>query len=211
MTSHFAKAMMAASLLILAGCASGYRGNIATFHTLAAPGSESVMITPILAEKSDSLEFQQYASILAGHLQRYGYKEPGDTDPELVAGFNVTITDGREKLETRPGTLHKPYWGGAYWAYGRYWLPLRPTFHDPWLDDEVVARTVYTATLTLELRKPDGEMVYEGRAELETRRKDLPKMVPYLAKILFDQFPGENGVTKRAFIEKEPKSASASD
>lgn len=208
MKSLLGRLLLIGSLLTLAACTTAIRSNVATFHDMTVPGGERVMITPMLPEKSDSLEFQQYAGVLAGHLQRYGYKQPGDADPELIAGFDVTINDGREKLENRLSPYPHRYWAHGYWVAGRYWRPIHPVFYDPFHEDtEIVARTVYTATLTFELRTPDGEKVFEGRAETETRRKDLPQILPYLAAALFESFPGENGVTRRVSIEREKPAA----
>lgn len=204
MKTIFGRLFLALGLFALTACASSIRSDVATFHEMTVPGGERVMLTPMLEEKADSIEFQQYANILAGHLQQYGYKQSGDQEPQLIAGFDVTINDGREKLENRLSTRSTLYWNRGFWAHGRYWTPIFPIHRDPFFDDtEVVARTVYTATLTLELRTPDGEKVFEGRAETETRRKDLPKILPYLAAALFETFPGENGVTRRVVIERE--------
>lgn len=204
MKTTFGRILVSTSLLFLAACSSTIRSNVATFHEMAVPGGERVMLTPMLAENADSIEFRQYANILAGHLQSYGYKEPGDKDPQLIAGFDVTINDGREKLENRIAPQSSLYWRRGLWYYGHYWAPIYPLYHDPFFDDNrVIARTVYTATLKLELRTPDGELVFEGRAEMETRRKDLPKIVPFLAAALFESFPGESGVTRRVVIDRE--------
>jgi len=204
MKKLFSHMSLAAILFALTACASNIRSNVATFHEMTVPGGERVMLTPMLAENTDSIEFEQYANILVGHLQSYGYKQPGDMAPQLIAGFDVTINDGREKIESRLSTHGSLYWQRGFWSYGHIWRPTYPVFHDPFYDDrELVARTVYTAVLTLELRKPDGEKIFEGRAEIETRRKDLPKVMPYLAAALFESFPGENGVTRRVVIERE--------
>jgi len=204
MKTIISRLFLAFGLFALAACANSVRSNVATFHDMTVPGGERVMIMPMLTEKIDSLEFQQYASILAGHMQKYGYKEPGDKGPQLIAGFDVTINDGREKLESRLSARAGSYWHSGYWTFGRFWAPVYPVYYDPFFNDtELVARTVYTATLTFELRTPDGEKVFEGRVDTETRRKDLPTIMPYLAAALFESFPGENGVTRRVKIERE--------
>ena len=41
-----------------------------------------------------------------------------------------------------------------------------------------------------EVRTKDGEKLFEGRAETETRKKDLPTTLPLLAEALFADFPG---------------------
>jgi len=208
MKTTFNRVLLLLGLFVLAACSTNFRSDVATFHEMSVPGGERVMLTPMIADKSDSLEFKQYANILTGHLQKYGYKQPGDAEPQLIAGFDVTINDGREKLENRISPYSGfIYWRRGHWVHGRYWTPVFPTYHYDWDDTKVVARTVYTATLTLELRTPDGEMVFEGRAETETRRKDLPKVMPYLAAALFESFPGESGVTRRVVIAREEKSS----
>ncbi len=212
MTKIFSRVLLVLGVVALSACASNFRSNVTTFHEITAPGGERVLLTPMNPEKQDSIEFRQYADAIAVQLQGYGYKETGESEPELIAGFDVTIDDGREKLINRPGINPYPYWTTGYWGYGRFW---RSPFFGPYggfgygfgngFNNEVVARTVYLATLRVELRKPDGTLVYEGRAETETRRKDLPKVMPYLAKALFEQFPGNSGETRRVVIEKEKK------
>lgn len=192
--------VLIAGALALSACQTVMRTDVATFHDISAPGGERVMLAPIDESKTDSLEFRQYAGVLAKHLQSYGYKEAGDNAPELIAGFDVTINDGREKIETRPDiTRHYPYWD-VRWRWGSYWR-YDPFYHDRHFNDRLVAKTVYNITLTLELRKPDGEKVFEGRAETEVRSKAIPEVLPFLAEALFETFPGENGKTRRVVIE----------
>jgi len=203
MKSLFNRAALIATVFLVGACSTVYRGNVSTFHEMTTPGGERVMLTPMLEAKVDSLEFKQYGQILAGHLASLGYKQPGEGEPELIAGFDVTITEGREKIRTQP-TVSR-YWTRGLWAPGLFWRRVHVPFHD--MDSNLVAHTVYTATLTFELRKPDGQMVYEGRAELETRRKNLPAIMPYLAEALFERFPGENGKTQKVRIEVEKDAA----
>lgn len=184
--------------IALSACTYSFRSNVATFHEMGAPGGERVMLTPINPDKKDSLEYRQYAGALAAHLKSYGYVEAGENKPELIAGFDVSINDGREKLRNRPAPFSHHYWDSS-WTWGRYWgHPFSHPFDH--YDNQIVAGTVYTATLTLELRKPDGELVFEGRAETETRAKALPEVVPILADALFQSFPGESGITRRIVI-----------
>ena len=186
-------------VVALSACNSAFRSNVATFHEMGAPGGEKVVLTPMNPDKFDSLEFRQYAAALAGHMKSYGYQEAGDSNPELIVGFDVTINDGREKLRNRPAAGMHPYWD-VRWARAGFWGS--PFFYDPFYDRNqvVVAGTFYTVTLSMELRKPDGELVFEGRAETETRKKALPEIVPYLAEALFQNFPGESGVTRKVII-----------
>lgn len=198
MQHTLARILIVFGFLALTACTSVMRSDVATFHDITAPGGERVMLVPIAEDKKDSLEFRQYASVLASHLQNYGYKETGDKEPQLIAGFDVTINDGREKIETRPSNLG-PYWHSR-WAWGSYWH-YDPFRHDDLFHERLVAKTVYNVVLTLELRKPDGTKIFEGRAESEVRTKAVPEVVPHLANALFESFPGESGKTRRVVVE----------
>ncbi|MBL4639281.1 MAG: DUF4136 domain-containing protein [Kordiimonadaceae bacterium] len=195
---------------VITACTATFRSDVATFHEITAPGGERVMLVPMNPDKKDSLEFRQYATDISSHLLSYGYKEAGDAEPELIAGFDITISEGREKLRNRPSPY--PFWRSR-WTWGGYWghhFGYHDPFSDPYSNNTIVAGTVYTATLTLELRTPEGELKFEGRVETETRKKSLPEVVPFLAKALFQSFPGESGVTRRVIIEKHSDVASAS-
>ncbi|NVJ70790.1 MAG: DUF4136 domain-containing protein [Alphaproteobacteria bacterium] len=191
--------LIAAFALTLSACSNTFRSDVATFHSLPVPSGEKVSILPMDEAKQDSLEFQQYAAILANHLQLEGYQQAGNGKPDLIVGFDVMINDGREKLDTRP-TLSGPryaYWG-RYWHYGYFWEPYDPFPHGR---TEIVAHTVYTVTLRMEVRRPDGELLFEGRAETETRSKAVPEVVPLLVEALFAEFPGPSGVTRTVKID----------
>jgi len=197
----FMKPMLAVfAALALSACTNTFRSDVATFHELPVPKGERVSILPMDEARQDSLEFRQYAAILGNHLRLQGYEQAGDSKPDLIVGFDVIVGDGREKLDTRPSLMAGPsrfYWR-SYWHYGYFWDPYDPFYRH---NTEVVARTVYTATLVMEVRKPDGTLLFEGRAETETRTKDVPEVVPLLAEALFVDFPGPSGVTRHIKID----------
>jgi hypothetical protein len=191
--------LVAVAVLTLGACSNTFRSDVATFHTLPVPKGEKVSILPMDHTKRDSIEFQQYAAILGNHLRLEGYNQAGDSKPDLIVGFDVTIDDGREKLENRP-RLNDPYhvYWRHYWYHGYFWGP-----YDPFnrYNNEIVARTVYHATLKMEVRTPDGEVLFEGRAETDTRKRAVPEVVPLLAEALFESFPGPSGVTRHVKID----------
>ncbi len=220
------KIIILSTIVLLSACASKFKSDVATFHALPTPQGEKLALIPMLEEKQDSLEFAQYASVIGDHLASQGYTEAGDSEPDLIVGFDVTIDDGREKIITRPGP-YGVYGGFPYWAgYSRfgYWGFHRARFRRGFVGrgfgfgggfgayggfgafggfggDRIIARTVYKATLTMEVRTKDGEKLFEGRAETETRKKDLPTTLPLLAEALFADFPGESGITRKIVLE----------
>ncbi|MFC4346603.1 DUF4136 domain-containing protein [Kordiimonas lipolytica] len=197
--SRLKPVLAGAMALAVAACTNTFRSDVATFHELPAPSGEKVSILPMDEAKQDSLEFRQYAAILGNHLRLEGYEQAGNGKPDLIVGFDVMINDGREKLDTRMGfSGPRPFYWRSYWHYGYFWDPYDPFYRH---NTEVVARTVYTATLVMEVRKPDGTLLFEGRAETETRTKAVPEVVPLLAEALFVEFPGPSGVTRHIRVD----------
>ena len=64
--------------------------------------------------------------------------------------------------------------------------------------------TVYTSELDLKIdRAADQTRLFEGRAEAQSRSKNLPYLVPNLVEAMFTEFPGNSGETVRISIEPE--------
>jgi len=182
-----------------AACTPMFRSDVSTFHTNFAPSGQTVALTPMNPDRRDSLEFRQYANAIGLQIGRYGFRQAGDAEPDLIVGFDVTINDGREKLETYPTAAPNfRYWyGPGRWGY---WGPYNP-FWDTRFHDEIRATTVYKIELRVEFRQKDGTVLYEGRAETETGSNNLPKIVPLLAEALFTDFPGPDGQTRRVKLD----------
>ncbi|WCL54532.1 DUF4136 domain-containing protein [Gimibacter soli] len=181
-----------------AACTPMFRSDVSTFHSNFAPSGQTIALTPMNPDRRDSLEFRQYANMIGLQLGRYGFRQAGDNEPDLIAGFDITINDGREKIETYPSASRSSFWYSRhYWGF---WGPYDP-FFDTRFHDELRATTVYRVELRVELRQKDGTMLYEGRAETETRSNNLPKLVPLLAEALFEEFPGPNGQTRHVKLD----------
>ncbi|MCJ9429918.1 DUF4136 domain-containing protein [Kordiimonas marina] len=194
--------VLIAALTMLSACASTFRSDVTTFISEPVPTAGKVAVIPMDEKKRDSLEYRDYAAIIGSKLATLGYTQAGNDKPDLIVGFDVLINDGREKIETRP-TAHASFYWTSGWYWGRFWGPYPA---DPfWHDTDLVARTVYNVMLKMEVRKPNGDLIYEGRAESEVRSRVLPELVPKLAEALFKDFPGENGKTKRVVIDLDKK------
>ena len=59
-----------AAVLMLAGCASKFRSDVSSWHRLPPPSGETFVIDAKDPHKQGSLEFQQYAGLVAAELQR---------------------------------------------------------------------------------------------------------------------------------------------
>jgi hypothetical protein len=75
--------------------------------------------------------------------------------------------------------------------------------------DRQVSYTVHTAGLRLRLldaqASPPGKLrtIFESRAVYEGDSDDLPAVVPYLVRAVFDEFPGQNGQVRTVKFDSE--------
>lgn len=212
------RALLSLSLLLLvAACATPFRSDVARFHAIQsiAPGS-TYSIEAADPEKRDSLEFQTYAARVAQALEARGLRQaPRGTAGDYQLMVDYGVDQGREKIETRPG--FGPSYGYGY-GYGRYGYPFSHRYYGAygWYDPfwsawgpgsfyspEVYSYTQYGSFLAVQMKSRDGPMVFEGRAQAETRSRDLTKLVPLLVQAMFTDFPGQSGQTVTVSIDEK--------
>lgn len=201
------QAFIVAALLTLSACATPFQSKVSRFQQMPAPTGQSFAIQPADAAKSGSLEFSQYAALVSAKLVAQGYQAaPSAAAATLVVDLDYGINDGREKIDTRPGTgMYSPWgWGPYYsrnwWRYGGWYDP----FWGPWgwgYEPEVYSYTVFNSFLSMKItRTGTGDRVFEGRAEAQTRSDDLTTLVPNLVEAMFTNFPGRSGETVKVKI-----------
>jgi hypothetical protein len=97
-----------------------------------------------------------------------------------------------------------PYRDAAGHIFPGMWAP--DPFGPRYVGDRAVTRIVQTSSLQLRLLDTKGagpgaqpaipRTVFESRAIYEGENGDLPEVVPYLVRAVFDDFPGQNGRTR---------------
>ncbi|MCG6120647.1 MAG: DUF4136 domain-containing protein, partial [Blastomonas sp.] len=95
-------------------------------------------------------------------------------------------------------------WGGLYgrraFGYGFY----DPFIFGPGWNNDVRSYTVYTSALDLKIdRAVDNTRLFEGKAEAQSRSKNLQYLVPNLVEAIFTDFPGRSGETVQISIAPE--------
>ncbi len=207
-----------AALLMVAACATPFQARVSRFQQMPAPSGESFRIEPADPHKAGSLEFASYAKQVEQRLSAQGYAQAAEgAKPTLTVKLDYGVSDGREKVVSRPGFVSNRFAYGSYGPYG-YWpyyrgyygSPYWGSFYDPfwgspWDYPEVYSYTVYKSFLDMEIRRTDGAPVFEGRAEADSREDDLTKLVPNLVAAMFDNFPGRSGETVKVKVPAPQK------
>lgn len=200
------------SLLALGACAApGLPTQVSRYEAMPAPQGQSFVVVPGLGQK-DGLQFSQYAGLVRRHLSALGYSEaPSREAASFVVELDYGVDRGRDRVVVRPdpfargygyGYGYRPYYS-RFGYFGRHRRPFYYGWHDPFLFDDMGSidrYRVYTSHLELDIRTRDGQPLFEGRAEAQSRDDNLGELVPNLIEAMFTDFPGRSGETVRITV-----------
>ena len=206
------------ALLGLAGCTTGFPAQVQRFQALPVPQGQTFIIQPADAENRGGLEFSRYADLVRRHLIAQGFSEAGPgRGASLIVNLDYGVDNGRERVVSTPGFGYSPF-GYGYGAFGRPYFsrfgyygyrrsPFYWGWHDPfWGMNDVRSYTVYTSFLDMDIRRAsDGQAVFEGLAQAQSRTNSLPVLVPNLVEAMFTGFPGNNGERVRITVPDDPR------
>ncbi|GGB50830.1 DUF4136 domain-containing protein [Blastomonas aquatica] len=202
--------------LALSACATPFKADVARFQALPAPQGQSFVVTASDPRLQGGLEFGQYAGIVTRQMTQLGYVPASDASrADMVVSFAYMVDNGRERVVSDGfgggfgggwggfGPGFGP-WGGGFgrraFGFGYY----DPFIFGPGWNNNVRSYTVYTSEIDLKIdRVADNSRLFEGKAEAQSRSKNLQYLVPNLVEAIFTDFPGQSGETVRISIAPE--------
>lgn len=199
--------MLAASVLLLAGCATRVTSDVTTFHEQVMPAGETIRVVPADPQKVGSLEFRSYAARIREELRKAGYTPVDDASAvtDLVAEVDYAVAPGPTQVYSDNPRPYVRY----HFGYGRYNNPWYFGVYDPfyeplfWSRPQIYSTPTYQRTLEMNIVDSERqERIFEGRVESNGVDNALPEVMPYLITAMFANFPGESGTTKLVTIEK---------
>ena len=208
-----------AALLALGGCATGLPTQVSRYQAMPAPAGQSFVIQAADPEDRGGLEFSRYADLVRRHMIAQGYSEASSAQQaSLIVSLSYGVDDGRQQVVSRPGLGYgrfgyggfgyRPYWS-RFGGYGRIRSPFYYGWDDPFwyrgFGDELDVYTVYKSFLDMDIRRPDGQAVFEGTAQARSRTDELSVLVPNLIEAMFTGFPGNSGETVKITVAPERK------
>jgi len=210
------------ALVALSGCTTGFRADVARFQQMPAPQGQSFIVVARDPDRSNSLEFAQYADLVAQRLQGYGYVRAADSaSANLVVSLDYDVDRGRERVRSTGSGYGGGYGGFGYGGFGRFGYGGYPYygfgrrsfvygFHDPFLFgggyNDVTSYTVYASQLDMTIeRRGTNQRVFEGTAKAMSTSDELTRLVPNLIEAMFTGFPGNSGETVRITVASDDR------
>ena len=194
---------------LLTGCASSITARVTSFNQWSSDvaGSTFSFITPVNPNRE--LEQATYESLVQAELEKLGLKRAASGQVGRVQVDVAATHRAEDKTYMAPVyqdnyVFFPPYRDAAGSIFPGMWGP--DPFGPRYVGDRPVNRTVQINSLRLrlldtkvaaqdaQLSKPRA--IFESRAVYEGDNGDLPAVMPYLVRAVFDRFPGQNGKTR---------------
>jgi hypothetical protein len=204
--------LLAASAL-LAGCAMPITAKVTTFSFWPQDAAGATFsYVPPPETKAGELEQLTYETYVRAELERLGlkYVKP-DQKPRFLAEVGTTGTT-RERKFLEPVYSNQliflpPYRDPYGNVFPGYWAP--DQFGSRYVGDREVTRTVQVSRMKVRLLDNQAgtagkpRAVFESTAVYEGDNEDLPDLVPYLTRAVFDGFPGQNGKVRQVKFDTQ--------
>ena len=210
LSSSIIRLLIAGTLMALAGCASTISARVTSYEQWPGnvQGQKYQMVTQP-GQDAGNLQYQSVADMIRAALGPTGLVEAG---PGENARFNVAFEYGNAVTRTWVREYNDPYYyngfGGfgpsfGYWGSGfhghRGWGG--GVFYSP--PSVMVPVNVYKNTLTVIIKDNErqGTEVFRSTAVSAGSNDNLPLVMPYLARAVFDGFPGNNNQVRDVTYE----------
>ncbi|MCY7369802.1 MAG: DUF4136 domain-containing protein [Polaromonas sp.] len=202
------------ALATLAGCASTLSARVTNFNQWPTDAAGATFSVVAHAGAPNELEQATYYTYVQAELEKRGLQRVAPSQP---ARLQVALSTGK-RLEEKsalvpvyidsPPIFYPPYRDQLGRYYPGVWVS------DPlprYAGDRVVNTTIQITTLQVRILDSKGapadkaRTVFDSRAVFEGRGSsdNLPVLVPYLARAVFDDFPGQNGQVRQ--VQLDPK------
>ena len=190
---------------LLTACASPITARVTSFNQwpVDMAGSTFSYITPV--NPTRELEQASYENLVQPELEKQGLKRApaghvGRVQVDVAATHRVEDKTYMAPVYQDNYVYLPPYRDAAGHIFPGTWAP--DPFGPRYVGDRPVSLTVQISSLRVRLLdtkaasgNPPGKPrpVFESRAIYEGDNGDLPAVMPYLVRAVFDEFPGQNG------------------
>lgn len=178
---------------LLSGCAAPtVQARVTSFQQWpAGVEGQTYKFVDATPGQAGNLEYQTYQDALRASIGPTGLVE---AQPGQKARFHVSFEYGAQQTQVMVRRAYDPYFYGGFGGfYGpRWWGPGVGYWGPDWVDVPAVA---YRNRLSVQITDTarGGAEVYRASAYIVTGQEDLVRTMPYLARAIFDSFPGNNG------------------
>jgi hypothetical protein len=188
--------LVAATSLLLSGCATTLHSNVTVFHEWPGDLQDKSYTFETPAPGDDTLEYRSYQNLVSGELAKLGFTQAASTkDANLRVGMQFSTIDHPVKVLTAtdpwmygPGPWgYGPRWGYPYrHRYYGYYGFYRP-YYDPWMWGPMEYRETiqhnYDRNLRVTINNLQGKKLYDVTVQNTSRKQSTPMVMPALYRL----------------------------
>lgn len=179
------------AVMALGGCASVFSAQVTRYQQWPDQTQGARYWIEPDAAQQNNLQFQAFADTVRAALGPTGLVE-GQSAAQ--ARFIVHVDYGSSKEQEFRQRLVDPYFYGGFpgagFGYPYYWGGWGP---GPMVETVPVVVSRLQLSVRIDDKNQQGSEVYRATAVTTGRDSQLGAALPYLARALFDRFPGRNG------------------
>ena len=195
--------LLAALLVLLAGCASTVRSNVTVFSDWPAALPDQTYVFERSEVQNKDLEYLNYENLVRNEVRRIGLTEAetGKSPTlKIVLSYNVNVADVRtvQPVYVDPFFYGGGFYGGGFYSRRHFGFGYDPFFRGPpVVDYQELVYQVYKRQLhVLISRHADGKSLYDVRVNSQGENPALTVVMPYMVRSAFAEFPGKNGTAR---------------
>jgi len=181
--------------LLLAGCASTLSARVTTYEQWPADAPGQTYTMKPTPDQAGNLEYQAFSDMIRASIGRTGLVE---AQSGQTARFNVSFSYSNPMSQSWVQQYADPFfpgppmapWGGYYG--GRFGFG-GGVFYSPPVVNVPVNVYKNTLTVTISDNRRNGAEVYRSSTVSISDSDNLPAVMPYLTRAIFDGFPANNG------------------
>ena len=199
---------------LLGACASPINTQVTSFNQWPADAAGSTFSFISRVDNNRVLEQSTYETFVQAELEKRGLRRAPASQVGRIQVDVGASSRSEDKTYLQPiyqdnYVYYPPYRDGLGRIFPGIWAP--DPFGPRYVGDRQINTTLQTSTLQLRLLdsagSPEGKprTVFESRAifEGESRQDNLPVVVPYLVRAVFDDFPGQNGRVRAVKFDRK--------
>jgi Domain of unknown function (DUF4136) len=205
------KNLLVATVLLGLSACSFLRSQVAVFHQLPKDLSGTTYAMIPFKEQEASLEHKAYEEGVRQELNAKGFRETTVDQAQVAVFLFYAIDTGREIVSSYPiigqTGVSSSSTQGTIQSYGSYGTYSGTTTYTPTygvVGTGVTSQTEYTRVLRLDIVDKQAlaggniKKLYEGKVVSSGSSSQLVQVLPTMIKALFEDFPGQNGSTRRS-------------
>jgi hypothetical protein len=197
-------------ILLITSCRS-IQSTVTVFHDYQSYKKEKTFFIAPVNQQEGSLEFKNFAVLISEELAKQGLLNVDSIEKaNIVVIFGYSIDNGKENIDSLPiigqtGVSSSNTYGTARingnTIYGNTTTTYNPTYGV--VGSSTYSYTTFTRIFWINLIDKESlnngkaELIYEGKSISSGSSNSIVEVLPYLIKMVFNEFPGKNGSVRK--------------